>query len=226
MRIPFRPEISLGRRFIEISRDECATVLRILMGGWENALAEIKICPDTGEVEITECLRDGMEKALRDGVVRQNRQISVLPGTQSRSSSEVLRPDGLTDISIHIQRIREEYDQHPPHVIIECKRVAGNRTDLCRLYVVDGVDDRFKNSKYAGNHAIAFMAGYVLVGAVEDAIRGINKYLTRKGRQSEHLELSNILDLPWAWSSSHIRSGAPAPIYLHHAFLSFQRTVP
>ena len=162
-----------------------------------------------------------MQAALSEGIVTQSKQISVLPGTQSRSSPDILKPDGLTDISIHFQRIREEYDQHPPHAIIECKRVAGDRANLCRLYVVDGIDDRFKAGKYAANHAVAFMVGYLLTGDAKAATSGINKYLTSKGRQSEHLRSSTILKVSWAWISNHQRTNHCAPIALHHAFLAF-----
>ena len=221
MRIPDRPAVSLARIFIEISRDESATILHILKAGWDRALNRPQMHSGSGEVEITECLRDGMEGALSDGIVPQNKQISVLPGAQSRSSPDILKPDGLTDISIHFQRIREEYDQHPPHAIIECKRVADGRADLCRLYVVDGIDDRFKTGKYAGNHAVAFMAGYLLSGDARAATECINKYLTGKGRQSEHLRSSTILKVSWAWNSRHPRPNHSAPIDLHHAFLAF-----
>lgn len=221
MRMFNRPAVAVGRIFIEISRDESATVLRILNAGWDRALHRSQMHAGSGEVEITECLRDGMEEALNDGVVMQNKQISVLPGTQSRSSPDILKPDGLTDISIHFQRIREEYDQHPPHAIIECKRVAGDRADLCRLYVVEGIDDRFKAGKYAASHAVAFMTGYLLAGDARAATDGINKYLTGKGRQSEHLRSSTFLEVSWAWISNHQRRNLSAPIDLHHAFFAF-----
>ena len=89
------------------------------------------------------------------------KKMTVLPGTESRSSPDLPKPDGRTDIPILFQEIREELDEHDPHAIVECKRVAGSDAGLCRLYVVEGID-RFKTGKYAGNHAVGFMAGYLL----------------------------------------------------------------
>ena len=221
MTIPYRSAVTFGRPFIDIGRDGCATVLRILKSGWERALNWPEMHPDTEEPEITECLRNGMREALKDGIVSLSKQITILPGTESRSSPKVLRPDGRTDIPVYFQWVREEYDEHDPHAIIECKRVAGNSADLCREYVVNGID-RFKDGRYARNHAAGFMAGYLLSGSADAAANRINKYLTGKGRQPEHLGASDVLREPWARTSRHPRQGRTTPVDLHHAFFGFQ----
>ena len=217
---------ALGRQFIDIHGESCDAILQILDAGWRRALASSNARPGGGEVEITECLRTGMREALAERIEEWCKKMTVLPGTESRSNPNVLTPDGRTDIPIYFQDIRERYNEHDPHAIIECKRVAGNRADLCRLYVVDGIDDRFKTGKYASNHAVAFMVGYLLSGDAKAAVRGINKYLTGKGRQSEHLGSSGILKVSWARSSRHPRPNRPTPIDLHHAFFGFQPTSP
>ena len=147
--------------------------------------------------------------------------MTVLPGSESRSSPARLKPDGRTDIPIFFQEIRERYDDHDPHAIVESKRVAGNNPSLCRLYVVEGID-RFASAKYAGRHVVAFMAGYVVAGGVDAAVRRINRYLSDRGRGAEVLAACTVLAAGWARSSRHPRQPLAPPIDLHHAFLAFQ----
>ena len=164
-----------------------------------------------------------MRDTLNESDAPYCKKITIQAGTQSRSRPNVWRPDGITDISIFFSDIREKYGEHDAHAIVECKRVAGNRTDLCRQYVVEGID-RFATRKYAGNHPVAFMAGYLLSGDAESAATGVNAYLTGKGRRSEHLRVSSLTDASWARSSRHPRPDAAKPIDLHHAFLGLRRT--
>ena len=178
--------------------------------------ASPNINADADEVVITEQLRDGMRDALRDTPWSKN--MIVLPGTESRSRQEVLLPDGRTDIPILLIQIFLRFGEHDPHAIIECKRIAGSNSQLCREYVIAGIDDRFQTGKYAGNHSTGFMVGYLIVGSASSAIAGINKYLNGKGRHDENLERSNLIREPWVWRSSHPRSNPP-PIEIHHAFL-------
>ena len=173
-----------------------------------------------GEAEITECLRDSTQEVLKGRFAKWRKKIWVLRGTESRSTPSALRPDGITDIPIAFTEIREEDDDHDPYAIIECKRIAGSRKDLCRQYVVEGLD-RFKAGKYAGSHVVGFMAGYLLSDGPQCATHGVNRYLTCKGRQGERLQSCTLRDEPWARSSVHRRPNAMVPITLHHAFLSF-----
>ena len=147
----------------------------------------------------------------------------VLPGTESRSRSEVLLPDGRTDIPILWIELFLHFGEHDPHAIIECKRIAGSDSRLCREYVVEGID-RFRSGKYAGNHSTGFMAGYLIAGDVTAAAEGVNGYLNsprgkHRPRQRENLALSSLLEESWAWVSRHPRTATSA-IELHHAFLS------
>ena len=174
-----------------------------------------------GEAEITECLRDSTQEVLKGRFAKWRKKIWVLRGTESRSTPSALRPDGITDIPIAFTEIREEDDDHDPHAIIECKRIAGSRKDLCRLYVVEGIN-RFKTGKYAASHRFGFMAGYVLSSGPQSATQGINGYLTGQGRREELLQSCTIRDEPWARSSVHERPTLNVPITLHHALLSFR----
>ena len=212
---------ALGRQFIDIEGERCDSLLRIIHAGWSRAVALPRVQPNAGEVEITECLRAEMREVLKAKNADWCKKMTILPGTESRSSPDLPRPDGRTDIPILFQEIREELDEHDPHAIVECKRIAGNDASLCRQYVVEGID-RFRTGKYAGNHAVGFMAGYLLSDDASAAAVGINRYLTGQRRQPEHLGSSTIRDASWTWSSRHPRSPPAEPIDLHHAFLAMQ----
>ena len=127
-----------GPRLLNIRPERCAFVLQLLDEGWVRASACPEVNPAAGEVEITERLRDSMRDVLKGGFFKWRKKIWVLPGTESRSTPSAPRPDGITDIPISFTEIREEDDDHDPHAIIECKRIAGSHKDLCRLYVVPG----------------------------------------------------------------------------------------
>lgn len=205
--------------FLDVVPDFCATILQTVARGWAVMCSHPKMRSGTPEVEVTELLRDGMRKVVNQRTGRQPAMI-VLPGTESRSRSRLLRPDGRTDIPICFPDIFEACLDHDPHAIIECKRVAGSDTDLCRLYVTEGVD-RFVSGKYSGGHAIAFMCGYLQSDNVDVAVDGINRYLSGKERLAEHIRCSTILLGEWARVSHHLRSGDRDDIDIHHAFFGF-----
>lgn len=206
---------------IELGRIQRIAVLRMLAAGWTQALQNPALNPGLGEVEITEHLREGMREALRQGVIARAKGIIVAPGTQSVSGAAGRKPDGLTDIALYFQRIREEYDEHDPHAIVECKRVSGNDAHLCRLYVVEGIR-RFAIGQYAGKHASAFMAGYLLIGHAEEAVGRINGYIEQQGEPSEILHLSTDFDHPQAWHSKHARPQILQPVEIYHVILEFR----
>lgn len=211
-----------GDRSIDIRPSRRADILTILNAGWYRVLARAEVGPAAGEVVLTGHLLAGMQAAVNDRAVFSHKRISVMPGAESRSGTDVT-PSGLTDISIHLRDIRERTRDHGPHAIIECKRVAGNAAGLCRLYVVKGID-RFRTGQYSDRHVVAFMAAYVLSGSIDAATRRINQYLSDRGRRAECLNPCTVLTEAWARSSQHLRRAPAAPIELHHAFLTF-RTV-
>ena len=213
---------SVGRGLVDIGRARSVDVLRIIEAGWRRTLAMRSVNPELGEVEMNWHLRMGMIDAVNGRIVRSSKKISVLPGTESWLNADSTRPARLTDISIHLRDVREKYDEQNPHVIIECKRIAGNDAGLCRLYVLEGID-RFIEGKYGERHAVAFMVGYLLSVDAEAAASGINGFLSRKGRESDHLGPCTVLEQPWARSSRHARQSPAQPIDLHHAFLDFQQ---
>ena len=168
---------------------------------------------------ITEQLRDGMRNALQSGKFPWQKRMVVLPGTESRSRSNVFSPDGRTDIPIFMIEIFFRFFEHDPHVIIECKRVDGNNAHLCREYVVEGID-RFRLGKYGSNHSTGFMVGYLIAEDAKTATAGINRYLNRKSRDIENLNPSTLVNESWVWESIHAREEISS-IELHHLYLSF-----
>ena len=216
----------VGRQFLDIDRDRSEAILEMVDEGWRLGSTLPSAHAGAGEVEITECLREGMRAALGERSTDYRfRQMTVLAGTESRSSGEVLRPDGRTDLPVLFSDLREKYNAHDPHAIVECKRVAGNRTGLCREYVREGID-RFATGKYARNHAVGFMVGYLLSGDPAAAAACINAHLSRKRRQSEHLGPCVFARRPWARSSRHPRAAPAEPIALHHGFLGLPPAPP
>ena len=205
---------------LDIGQDRVATILRTIERGWKRARVQPGVRAGIREVELNECLRDGMREAVEPRAGGRGPRMLVAPGTETRSTPDTRSPDGLTDIPIYVPAILEARNDHDPHAIIECKRVAGSDAKLCREYVAKGID-RFAFGKYGRRHAIGFMAGYLESGTADLAARGINRYLARKGRDNELLGPAMALQADWARSSHHLRSTAIAPVDLHHAFLEF-----
>lgn len=220
MRIPYDIPTALGREFIELPADVTAAILLTLIAGWKHATSFIDVNENAGEVAMTERLRDGMRSELKSGRLPWGKMLLVLPGTESRSSSDVLLPDGRTDIPLVWIDIFLRLGEHDPHAIIECKRIAGSDTHLCREYVVEGID-RFRKGKYGENHTVGFMVGYLLAGSGAEAATSVNAYLTRKARKAEHLQLTDVAAKFLSWESQHLRAASVLSIRLHHAFLGF-----
>lgn len=215
MRIPYETSSTLGREFIELAPEVIAAILLTLAVGWKQACMVADVNADAGEVLMTERLRDGMRSALKNSPWK----LIVLPGTESRSKSGVVIPDGRTDIPLMMIEVFLRTQEHDPHAIIECKRIAGSDTHLCREYIVEGVE-RFASGKYGENHAVGFMVGYVLSDTSVAAVRGVNAYLSRVSRNADHLVPIAIIDFP-TWHSRHTRAEPSSPVDLHHAFLEF-----
>ncbi|MGQ0697468.1 MAG: hypothetical protein ACT4PZ_04420 [Panacagrimonas sp.] len=218
MRIPYETAAPLGREFIELAPEVVAAILHTLTAGWLEARKFSDVCAEAGEVPMTERLRDGMRTELKSKTCPWRKTLIVLPGTESRSSSKVLVPDGRTDIPLMLIEVFLRTAEHDPHAIIECKRIAGSDTHLCREYVVEGID-RFAAGKYGENHAMGFMVGYVLSGTATESVHGINVYLTRASRKVDCLEPSDVCSEPPSWKSQHVRAKPSSAIRLHHAFL-------
>ena len=222
MKLPVDVPAAAGRPFIALAREVAAGILRIIEEGWRRALASSDIGAEDGEVEITERLRDRMREAANARSLEL--KLVVLPGTESRSRPDIGKPDGRIDIPLLVIEIFLRYGEHDPHAIIECKRVAGSRSDLCREYVVAGID-RFRSGKYSGNHSTGFMIGYLIADDANLAVSGINKFLNGRSRGAESLNRSHLVAASWAWQSAHARADGSF-IELHHALLAFSAADP
>lgn len=220
MRIPYEPSAPLGREFIELTPEIVSAILCTLTAGWHQACVHDDVNAKAGEVLMTERLRDGMRGELKSEKCPWRKTLIVLPGTESRSSSDVVLPDGRTDIPLMLISVFLRTQEHDPHAIIECKRIAGSDAHLCREYVVEGID-RFATGKYGENHAVGFMVGYVLSGTATESADGVNAYLTRTSRTADALEPTDIWPVAPSWRSQHARPKSSSPIQLHHAFLDF-----
>ena len=159
MRVPFDVPATNGRQFIDLAPEIATTILRAVEAGWALASQSPDINADAHEVVITERLREGMRDVLKRDTFPLSENMIVLPGTESRSHPDVLLPDGRIDIPIFVIELRLRFGDDP-HAIIECKRITGRDSQLCRKYVVDGIN-RFRTGKYAGNHSTGFMVGYL-----------------------------------------------------------------
>ena len=212
MKLPTEDRNVAGER-IELGPDLVATVLRVIEEGWVRAKAMGATATDL-ERPLTERLRRGMRTAKS-----RPESIVVQRGAESLSSQAALVPDGLTDIPLFFLEIYLQSSVQDPHAIIECKRIAGTDTNLCREYVVNGID-RFRDGKYSSRHRAAFMVGYVLTGTIDDAANGVNKYLAGRQRPTERLATSTVVAGSWLRKSRHQRL-THGLIVLHHAFLSF-----
>lgn len=215
MKLPRDAPITAGRP-IELNPEISAAILRTIKAGWAIASQWPDVNTEAYEVVMTERLRDGMRNARDNDTFSWSKNIRVLSGIEFRSRPDVLLPDGRIDIPIFVIKLAFRFGDDP-HAIIECKRIAGGNSRLCREYVVAGID-RFQTGKYAGNHSTGFMVGYLVAGSPADAVGGINNYLNGKKRHNENLERSNLVSESWVWGSSHPRSNAD-PIKIHHAFL-------
>ncbi len=221
MKLPFDGQSTSGRHFIDLEPDITWTILRTVEVGWVIALQAPDVKTGAREVALTERLRDGMRQAQNRERSSLSEMLVVLPGTESRSRPDILVPDGLTDIPILCIGIRIRFGDHDPHAIIECKRISGDDANLCRAYVLQGID-RFRTGRYSGNHSTGFMIGYIISGDEQAAVIGINRYLNRNSSPDEILKPSDKIIDSQVWTSRHPRA-ATSSIKLHHSFLTFTR---
>lgn len=218
MTVPDRGFAESAHASVVLRTESVRRILRVVKGGWAVATKSADVTADAYELVLTERLRDGMRQVVdREEAVDgpdDSLRMSILPGTESRSGPDVVVPDGRTDIPI----LLHPPFGHEPHAIIECKRIAGSDSSLCRLYVNQGID-RFASGHYAWNHTTGFMVGYVILGTPAAAADGVNGQLKRRGRSVEQMEPSSLCE-PWVRKSCHRRRSG-GPIRLLHAFLDW-----
>lgn len=215
MTIPYEEPTSIGRPFIDLGQEIATAVLLTIEGGWSLARRQPRVAIDASEVAITECLREGMREALNAGDLPWGRGLIIAPGSESTSRPGLLRPDGLTDIPVFVISLFLSSRSHDPHAVIECKRISEADARLVREYVSEGID-RFRAAKYASNHRMGFMVGYVIAGTAKGAVDRVNAYLAKNGRPAEQLSAAVILENERTWVSEHPRPEKRPPVHLHH----------
>jgi len=217
MRIPYEQSSAVGAGIIELADDVVAVILQTVREGWQIAISSEDVNGAAAEVPMTERLRDGMRSVLRAPNHPWGKVLVILPGTESRSSPDTLLPDGRTDIPILSLHVFLRTQEHDPHAILECKRLSGGNSHLCREYVMEGMD-RFCSGKYGRSHAVGFLIGYVIAGSPKEAADRVNCYLQHVSRIAEMLVRTRLVPRLSTWRSVHVRSQS-SPIELHHALL-------
>lgn len=214
MKLPSASAGVVAPAVVELLPDMVESVLNLIVLAWDDVVVLPEVHAASLEVPVTERLRD----KLRIQVGRcpwGKGMLIVSDGTESMSAPGLPEPDGVTDIPLFHIAIYQRDNDHTPHMIVECKRIAGANTGLCRSYVVEGMD-RFIKGKYGARHRAGFMVGYVQGGTSAESADGVNKYLTKKSRAKDHLAPSTR---PEAWESNHSRPNGMPTIHLRHALL-------
>lgn len=212
-------------RLLDLGRGPTDLILSLIKSGWDSVCKGGFVHTGCDEREMTELLLNGMRSHLdfpfgsagtSSGAWRKN--ITVARGTEVVPRMGHLGMQGIPDMGIYFHDIRAWMNYHDPQAVIECKRIAGSRLDLCKLYVQQGID-RFESGKYAGDHSVGFMIGYLLGGSVSFAVERINGCLRDDGRLSEVLLATDSQSSHAVHVSRHERLGFPAPVMIHHTFL-------
>lgn len=216
MTIPYEEPASIGRPFVDLGPEVAVAVLLTIQSGWRLVKDQALVSTSFSEVSITERLREAMRQVLNKGELPWGRTMIVAPGTESTSRAGLLRPDGLTDIPVYVISVFLATGSHDPHAIVECKRIAENDAGLVRQYVVEGID-RFASAKYAADHRIGFMVGYVVAGTGQGAVDRINALLDKQSRSAELLRGGPpVAGVDGVWLSEHPRARASSPISIQH----------
>ena len=193
---------------VVLAQGQVLTVLKAIADGWAAATENDMLKASLGERELTRWLIVGMRRTMRD------LGVTVARGTET--------PEGnVPDICISFQTLREEEDEHEPHAVVECKRVAGSDSTLCARYVRQGLI-RFKERKYGKRRAHGFMVGYLLSGSGDEAVRRINVFLARHWSEVDWLWKTELPTSLSMWRSRHSRP-AEQPIEVMHQFLAFRQ---
>jgi len=107
----------------------------------------------------------------------------------------------------------------------ESKKIMENDADLIRLYIKEGLIDRYLNSAkdYSTGRPWGGMIGYILQGSSNTIIEKLNKQIDRqRGITTEYLTLDKpIGDFEAIYKSRHQRSVETDILTITHLFLLF-----
>ena len=199
-------EWEAGPPNVDLASGQVLTILGAIANGWRAAIRNHELTPAIVEKKMTRWLIGGMRRCIKD------RGTTIARGTETPRGN-------VPDICISFRRLREELGEHEPHAVVECKKVAGNDSTLCRRYVRHGID-RFASRKYGARSQYGFMVGYVVAGSAAGCVDGINRYLARHKSESDCLEPDALPTAFPVWLSRHVRKPL-SPIEIKHQFLGF-----
>lgn len=106
----------------------------------------------------------------------------------------------------------------------ECKRIIENDIEHIKLYVKDGLIDRYLTVKdYASGAAWGGMIGYILQGTHQTVVAKLNKVMdVHINRPTEHLKIAEpIADFEAIYKSRHQRPLQGDFLTITHIFLPF-----
>lgn len=214
-----------GREPLDLDSDLTILILRLIKRGWELAYKSAVLHRGCEERLMTEFLLQGMRSHLEPrwgsaegSSVEWRQNVTVARGTEvppRRGHSGVV---GIPDISVYFHDIRVRQNYHDPHALIECKKLSPSSARLCKLYVVEGMD-RFASGKYAADHSVGFMVGFLLQGGVPSAVERINGFARDELGPCEILVPADLRCSHPVHTSRHPRSTLSFPVAVHHTFL-------
>ena len=217
--IPFRDGASLGVPKLLSRRDLILVILRLEFEGWQAALtADENLTNAVPERYMNGRLFQGMV-SIRNGLALTNVYIVETPGVRPRP--EPAHPEGEPDLIL----LFAEFGPNEPHAVIECKRLdpLEETRSLRGEYVRSGID-RFIDGTYGQGHDLDFMAGYVLRGDSNAAMKDVNEYLSNVYRTNCHLRVAPAFSqIGFVAESDHVRSSDRSSFRLLHSFLTFVR---
>ena len=160
---PSRPH---GTPAFQLSQDQIATIMDLLCRGAKKARPRLQ--KGMLEPEITKLVRQSMR---REKLRLSLTNIEIHREYVVDASSQI---EGRIDIVV---RLPHQFGDEDAYVAVECKKLEANNSTLNGKYVTRGVG-QFASGKYAKNHEVAFMMGYVLKLPIESILN----YLDRRMR--------------------------------------------
>lgn len=109
----------------------------------------------------------------------------------------------------------------------ECKLLAENKNELIRLYVKEGIIDRYLTEKdYSSEQPLGGMIGYILRGKHEAIVTKLNEQMDLLlNRSTDHLRIhSPIAQYEAIYRSLHQHPKLNGVLVITHLLLSFQKT--
>jgi hypothetical protein len=150
----------LGRSAsLGLHRDVVAVALSTALNAWNSVRASGRVSAKSRETQIAGELCSGMWDILEGQTEPPLFRVEEEVGTRGPGAR---MPTGRVDIKI-IGGFR-----YHDFLLIECKRVRGDRRTLAKKYVLEGVM-RFVSGRYAPGHPLGVLFGFVISGTPPQA---------------------------------------------------------